>query len=172
MLPNIRDVGGGLADDAMTTPDLTAIRALVEAATYFKAKRSVLQCRICDIPWLANKSPRHYEGDHAGVYSPCPVPAAQAALNRMDEVVRDRDNFKALFKMEVTQKQANARLHTAAEARLAVLEDAQAQSARDVSYWRRRAESAEAMVQWQDTMRRRGPIIQGDAATTAEGRDE
>ena len=53
------------------------------------------------------------------------------------------------------------------------MEAASAQSARDVVYWRRRAESAEMLAVWQEVMRKRGPIIQGDAATTAlEGRDE
>ena len=46
------------------------------------------------------------------------------------------------------------------------------QVTRDVAYWRKRAENAEALVQWQDTTRQRGPIIQGDAATTTERRDE
>jgi len=185
----------------MTTPDLAALRALVEAVAIAIRPHSVMETSMSsntarEIAAVRTALPAAQEAlkrleqivplpaesaladlralvARAGtttVYCSCYscqairplVPAAQAALDRLEKDttnLMNTNNYSGVPKSEKVQAAEDA-------ARIA-------QSARDVAYWRRRAESAEAMVQWQDITRQRGPVVQGDAATTAmEGRDE
>ena len=141
----------------MITPDLAALRALVARAGTTTIYCSCYSCRAIRPLVLA----------------------AQAALALVERDLADQQTDNVIVwrgsgsdlatdVISILQDPTKARPQE-----MPRMEAASAQSARDVVYWRRRAESAEMLAVWQEVMRKRGPIIQGDAATTAlEGRDE
>ena len=190
----------------MTTPDLVALRVIVEGdpAKYIAA----MLAKLDDVDKEAfnfcirqGRRPVTEEGepalaalralvDRAGtttIYCSCYscqairplVPAAQAALERVAaETTELRTKYDDA--MEILTRWGNIdataavgqaieieHQRDALNARLAQLEEAQAQSARDVSYWRRRAEGAEQMSAQQEIRLARADGALADAETVA-----
>jgi len=140
----------------MTTPDLAPLRTIVEALARRRDALEALAghqrtCRDCQTgrPSSPCGSLTLAEALRMAMAAiDIALPAAQAALDRMDLVMVapngrpcdpgcwPHDHSSACYRASVLWLRA----------RLAELKEAQAQSARDVADWRKRAEGAEALV--------------------------
>jgi len=166
----------------MTTPDLAALRTLVDAVERWRSITAALDehqgtCDECRTGW-ASAHPCGVVELYAqlrGAVTAIAIglPAAQATLERMDLVMIapngrpcdpgcwPHDHSSACYRASVLWLRA----------RLAELKEAQAQAARDVAYWRRRTEGAEALVVTMEnrSVERRGLV--SDLTTVLEKRN-
>ena len=163
----------------MTIPDFAALRTLVDAVDRRRATTAGLHAHIgaCgDCQTGRASAPCGAMELYARLQSAMTemdvaLPAAQAALERLEE------DFATLHADETGHLHRCLRLRGVEPPRWACAEGcavqrtekAQAQSARDVAYWRRRAEGAEQMSAQQEIRLARADGALADAETVATG---